>query len=96
MEHNEKHQPSTSYGVYVLVWLSLLVFTGLTVAVGGMDLRNLAVIGALTIATIKTTLVISYFMNLKNEDRTFKIMLIFAIVTLGVILILTFSDTLYR
>ena len=95
-KEKEKHHTPISYGLYIAVWLSLLIFTALTVTVGGLDLRGLAVIVALFIATAKTTLVVTYFMHLKYEDRTFKIMLIFAIIILAVILLLTFSDTLTR
>jgi cytochrome c oxidase subunit 4 len=95
--HEESHnKPKISYGTYILIWMSLLIFTGLTVSVGGMDMRKLAVIVALTIATVKTTLVVTYFMNLKNEDKIFRNMFIFAIMILAVILVLTFSDIIYR
>ncbi len=96
MEPNKPQHEPIRYGVYILVWLSLLIFTGLTVGIAGINIRGLAVTIALTIATVKTILVISYFMNLKFEDRMFKVMLLFAIVTLAVILFLTYSDTLFR
>ena len=96
MEKDKSEHQSLSYGVYVVVWLSLLIFTGLTTTVGGIELRNLAVFVALLIAIVKTSLVVTYFMNLKNEDRMFKIMLLFALITLGVILSLTYADTMRR
>lgn len=96
-KENEKHHtPPIGYGTYVLVWLSLLIFTGLTVGAAGLELRKLAVFIALAIATVKSVLVIAYFMNLKYEDRIFKIMISFTFVILGIILTLTYSDTLTR
>jgi len=70
--------------------------TGLTVAVAGINLRNLAIVVALFIATVKTILVVLYFMHLKYEDHSFKIMFSFALCTLAVILTLTFSDIIFR
>ncbi len=95
MEKQSVHT-SPSYTLYIFIWLSLLVGTGLTVAVAGVNLRTFAIVVALLIATVKTTLVIFYFMHLKYEDRLFRIMLIFAISTLAVILSLTFADIIYR
>jgi len=96
MEHKEHQHEPVGYGIYILVWLALLVFTGLTVAVAGIHLPNIAVLTALSIAAIKTVLVVVFFMHLKYEDRVFKIMLFVATVTLAVILALTFVDISFR
>lgn len=96
MDHDKVSNAPVKYGIYILVWLSLLIFTGLTVGIAGLELRSLAVVAALVIACCKTFLVVSYFMHLKYEDRTFRIMFIFAILILAVILFLTYTDTWYR
>ncbi len=95
MEKNTLHK-LPSYSLYIFIWLALLMCTGLTVAVAGINLRNLAIVVALFIATVKTILVVLYFMHLKYEDHSFKIMFSFALCTLAVILTLTFSDIIFR
>lgn len=96
IEHAKTAPSGSGYGVYILIWLTLLVFTGLTVAVAGVQLRFLAVVVALGIASVKSALVISYFMHLKYEDAFFKRIVLFIIAVLAVILVLTFSDVLFR
>lgn len=81
---------------YVTVWLSLLVLTAVTVTVAGLDLGQWSVLGAIAIALVKATLVLLFFMHIKYEDRVFKVMLAVAVVTLTVIMLLTFVDTSYR
>lgn len=92
-DHQSKsHHEPVGYWVYILIWLALLTFTGLTVAVAGVDLRQFTIITALVIATIKTTLVVAFFMHLKYDQPVFKIMLVVVMMTIAVILALTFSD----
>ena len=47
-----------------MVWAILLVFTGLTVCTGRMDLGRRNILIALVIATIKATLVVLFFMHM--------------------------------
>lgn len=84
------------YGIYLFVWLSLLVFTALTVAVAGLHLGKLSVMAALAIATCKSWIVANYFMHLKYEDRVFKIMVLIALATLATVIGLTFFDISFR
>lgn len=84
------------FSTYILIWLSLLMLTGVTITVAGLNLGTLSVLGAIVIAAVKSTLVVLYFMHIKYEDRVFKMMLGLAIFTLVVILVLTFADVSYR
>jgi len=84
------------FSSYLTIWLGLLMLTGVTVMVAGLHLGSLSVYGAILIAAVKGSLVVLYFMNIKYEDKVFKIMLAVAIFTLVVILLLTFADTAYR
>lgn len=86
------HENTHSYGKYVLVWLALLTFTGITVAVAGINLGALTVATALIIASIKTYLVLTIFMHLKLEQKVFKIFVIVAVFFLCVSFVLLFSD----
>ncbi len=81
---------------FVTIWISLLVLTAATVTVSALSLGNLSVLAAIGVALIKASLVVFYFMNLKREPRVFKIMLSVALVTLTVIMVLTFVDVSFR
>lgn len=93
-QHSAAH--SGGYGVYLLIWFSLVVFTGLTVAVAGVHFREFAVAMALTIATVKSLLVIFYFMHLKYEPLLLRLMVAVCFVTFVIFIVLTFFDVLFR
>lgn len=82
--------------VFVTVWVLLIGLTAVTVTVAGMHLGRFSMLAALVIASAKAGLVLWYFMHLKYEDRLFKVLLLVPIVTLTVIIGLTFFDILYR
>ncbi len=84
------------YGIYIVVWLSLLVLTALTVAVAGLELGKISVMVALAIATFKSWFVVNHFMHLKYEDRAFKIMVMIALTTLATVIGFTFLDISFR
>lgn len=94
VEEHETH--SIGYGVYILVWLSLVVFTGLTVVIAGVDLKALAVTVALSIAATKSILVLMYFMHLKYEPSLFRTLVVVVVIALATFIILTFLDILFR
>lgn len=90
--HNEAHENHPGYGLYFLVWFALLILTGLTVAVAGIDFKALTVATALTIASVKSYLVLKIFMHLKFETKVFKIFVLVALFFLIVSFVLLFSD----
>ncbi|MFH2033022.1 MAG: cytochrome C oxidase subunit IV family protein [Bacteroidota bacterium] len=94
LDHTQNH--STPYGVYILVWLGLLTLTAITVTVAGIDLGNYTLFIALTIAAIKSYLVITIFMHIKYEEAIFKVFLLVSGMTLLIIFVLTFVDFSYR
>jgi cytochrome c oxidase subunit 4 len=87
---------TNGYGVYILVWMSLLVLTSLTVSVAGMNFEQYTLLIALTIAAIKSYLVITIFMHIKFDDPIFKLFILVSILTLFVIFVLTFVDYSFR
>jgi len=91
-KQNSSVEHSHGYGIYFLVWLALLALTGLTVAVAGTNIRGATVITAISIASIKAYLVLTVFMHLKSESKTFKIFVTVAIFFLAISLVLLFSD----
>ncbi len=84
------------YGIYLAVWVTLLVLTALTVAVAGLELGKISVMVALSIATFKSWMVANHFMHLKHEDGVFKIMVLVALGTLAPLLGLTDFDFWFR
>ena len=83
-------------GTYVMVWLALLVLTAATITAAGLHFLAFSVLAAIIIAAIKGTLVLMYFMHLKYEEFMFKLMLGVALLTLTVIMALTFLDVVLR
>jgi len=93
---NQTTHAALSFRCLTTVWLLLLILTGITVGVSRLDLGILNVWAALGIATLKASLVVFYFMHLKNEPRMLVICLLIALLTLATFIGLTFFDVLYR
>jgi cytochrome c oxidase subunit 4 len=82
-----------SIKVYVAIFLALMVGTALTVWAGVQDFPGpLNVIIALTIAVIKATLVVLYFMHVRYSPRLVWLIFGSALFWLGILFALTFSD----
>jgi cytochrome c oxidase subunit IV len=93
MENHDTHENHiTSYGTFTLVWLALMILTGVTVAVAGINFGALTVAIALLVASVKTWLVLTIFMHLKFEDVAFKVFVAVAVFFLIISFILLFSD----
>jgi len=90
-EQNQKKN-NTGYTKYILVWFALIILTGLTVSLAGMDLGRITVATALLIASIKSSLVLSVFMHLKSEQKAFKVFVLVALFFIVVSFVLLFSD----
>jgi cytochrome c oxidase subunit 4 len=89
-------RPLVTSRAYLMIWLSLVVLTGMTITIAGMHLGRWSALAAVLIAGTKGTLVLLYFMHLKYESRLFRIGLLVALATMTIILLLTFADTAYR
>ena len=85
-----------SYTKLTAVWGLLLLLTGATILVTRLDLGPYKILGALTIACVKSGLVIAVFMHMKYEERLFRILLFVTLVTLAIFIGFTFFDVLYR
>lgn len=82
--------------IYFLVFATLLLLTYATVHVAYQDLGPWNVIVALTIAVIKGTLVVLFFMHVRYSDRLTWIVVITGFAWLVVLLSLTMSDYFSR
>lgn len=95
-ERIENTEHIVSYKLFATVWLMLLILTGVTVAVAQIDMGPWNIWVALAIASLKSGLVISFFMHMKYEQPLFKICLVAALVILAIFIGFTFLDVLYR
>jgi cytochrome c oxidase subunit 4 len=81
---------------YVMAWMGLLGLTAIAVGVVRLRFTNFALLIAIAIATVKSGLVVFFFMHLKEESWIVKVMLLLALLALALIILLTFSDILFR
>jgi cytochrome c oxidase subunit IV len=83
--------------VYFLIFLALLVGTALTVLAAFVDFPwRLNTIVALTIASVKATLVVLYFMHVRYSPRLVWVIVASALFWMGILFAFTFSDYLTR
>ncbi len=93
-EHSGEHVIPT--GIYVGIWASLMILTGLTVFASEIDLGAWNIVLALLIATIKGTLVVLFFMHLKYSPKLTVVTVIAAVFFLLILLGLSMTDYLTR
>jgi cytochrome c oxidase subunit 4 len=91
-KHEENIVHAHSYSIYVLVWLALMILTGVTVAVAGINFGALTIATALIIASVKTYLVLSIFMHLRIEQKVFRVFVFVAFLFFLISIVLLFSD----
>jgi cytochrome c oxidase subunit IV len=83
--------------VYVAIFLSLMVGTALTVVAATHDFPwQFNTVIALTIACIKATLVVLYFMHVRYSQRLIALIIASALFWLVILFALTFSDYFTR
>lgn len=82
--------------LYYTIFAALMVLTAATVAVAYVDLGPLNTSVALSIAVLKGTLVILYFMHVRYSTRLTWVLACAAFFWLGILVVLTLSDYLSR
>ena len=83
--------------IYLMIFLVLLVGTALTVAAAFVDFPwRFNTIVALTIATIKATFVVLYFMHVRYSARLVWVIIVSALFWMGIMFAFTFSDYFTR
>jgi len=90
-----KHEP-VPYRTFILIWVLLLALTVVTVVVSRIQLGALNIWAALTIASVKSSLVVFIFMHLRQESRLFKLGIVTLLIIVATFIGLTFTDVLYR
>jgi cytochrome c oxidase subunit IV len=82
--------------VYYTIFGILMLCTYLTVQIAFFDLGPFNIVVALVIAVFKATLVILFFMHVKDSPRLTWAVVIGSVFWLAILLVLTFSDYLTR
>ncbi|HUI40947.1 MAG TPA: cytochrome C oxidase subunit IV family protein [Terriglobia bacterium] len=81
---------------YVTVFVALLVFTAVTTAAAYVDLGRMNTVVALAIAVCKATLVVLFFMHLKEQTGMTRVVILAALLWLAVLIGITSSDVFTR
>jgi cytochrome c oxidase subunit IV len=82
--------------VYYIIFGILMLGTYLTVQIAFFDLGRLNTIVALTIAVLKATLVVLFFMHVKYSTRLTWAVVLGSVFWFGILIVLTLSDYLTR
>jgi cytochrome c oxidase subunit 4 len=93
-EHAEHHIVSPFQ--YLLVFATLLVFTGITVGAAYVDLKWANPVIALAIASFKAVVVILFFMHVKYQSKLIKMTVAAGFFTFFVLIMMTMSDYVSR
>ncbi|HZD32591.1 MAG TPA: cytochrome C oxidase subunit IV family protein [Candidatus Angelobacter sp.] len=96
MASEEHRQHVIPVSIYVGIWATLMVLTGLTVFASFLELGDWNIVLALVIATIKGTLVVLFFMHLYYSSKLTKVTIIAALFFLFLLLALSMTDYLTR
>jgi cytochrome c oxidase subunit IV len=93
-EHADHHivTPVT----YMIVFITLLIFTGVTVGAAYVDLGILNPVVALAIACFKAVVVILFFMHVKYQSKLVKLTVASGFFTFIVLVTMTLTDYMSR
>ena len=95
MEEKQEHHIVRAR-TFVLVWVSLVILTGVTIMAAEMRMGEWSMLANLLIASTKASLVLWFFMHLKYEKKIFKMLFLVPIATITIIIGMTFFDIWYR
>jgi cytochrome c oxidase subunit IV len=93
MSDDEAH---ISVPTYFLIFGTLLILTGITVAVAFMDLGPMNTPVALAIAVIKATIILAFFMHLKTQNKLLWCFALAGFFWVGLFTVGTMDDYLTR
>jgi cytochrome c oxidase subunit 4 len=87
------HAHISSVPFYIAVFLGLLFLTGMTVGQSYVDLGKLNIVLVILIATLKASLVVTFFMHLKWDNKFNALVFLSTIFFIGVFFAYTMNDT---
>jgi cytochrome c oxidase subunit 4 len=95
-EDGAVHAHISSAGFYTAIFLALICLTVLTVGQSYVDLGRLNLIVVILIATTKASLVVSFFMHLRYDNKFNALIFISCLFFIGVFFAYTMNDTEHR
>jgi cytochrome c oxidase subunit 4 len=95
--HDEVHHEPHPVSLYVGVAVALLVLTAVTVAVAQFDFGEWNIVVAMLVASVKASLVVLFFMNLRyDHDRMNRVVFLASLLFLVLYVTWTLADNLTR
>jgi cytochrome c oxidase subunit 4 len=94
MKNHENH--ISSYSLNLKVLLILLILTTISILAIKMHLGAYTVALALIIASVKVTVVLTYFMHLKFENLLLRLMVGGVFLLFAIVIVITFIDYYFR
>jgi cytochrome c oxidase subunit IV len=91
----EKHH-IVPYKVYFNILITLIILTFMSIGITKINLGGYSVLGALVFSTIKSVLVLTWFMHLKFDQPFLRFMVGFVALVFFAIIFITFLDYYYR
>lgn len=88
--------PVVPIKVYVGVFAALITLTITTVAVSKIELGEYNFVVAMTIAVIKATLVVLFFMHVKQSSSMTKLFVVAGLFWMAILFVFSLSDYLSR
>ncbi len=88
--------PVVPVKTYVSVFLALIALTITTVAVSKLDLGEFNIVAAITIAVVKGTLVVLFFMHVKQSSAMTKVFVAAGFFWMAILLAFVLADYLSR
>lgn len=93
-EHSNHH--IVPLKTYFLIFGALMVGTALTVMVAKVDYGVWNILVAMTVAIIKATLVVLYFMHVRYSSRLTQVIVVAGVFWLAIMLVFTMQDYFTR
>lgn len=84
--------PVVSRKTYAFTWIALLVLALATTLIGMLNLGPFNMVIAITIATIKASLIAAFFMHALYEGKVVRIILLGGVIWFLIMVTLTLSD----
>ncbi len=81
---------------YVLVFLALITLTATTVAVSKIELGEYNFVVAMTIAVIKGSLVVWFFMHVSQSSSLTRLFVVAGLFWMAILIVFTLSDYISR
>ena len=85
-----------SVRTYAVIWIALLLLTGVTTAVAYIDLGHLGVVASLAIAVGKMLLVALFFMHVRHSTQLTRLVVAGGLLWLAILITLTMADVVTR